>query len=146
MQNSDLSLKLLVMPADVQCKFDAYPAHVQDVLLELRRIIMQLASELTVTKLEESLKWGQPSYLAAGGSTIRIDWSSKSPQQFRVYFICSTLLIETFKELYPGTFCYEGNRAIVFQLRQKIPLLELKHCLLMSLNYHKIKKLPLLGN
>ncbi|EPJ52341.1 MAG: hypothetical protein OFPI_14110 [Osedax symbiont Rs2] len=146
MQHSDLSLKLPVIPADVQCKFDAYPAQVQDTLLQLRCIIMQLASDLAVTKLAESLKWGQPSYLAAGGSTIRFDWSSKSPQQYRVCFICSTLLIETFKELYPSTFCYEGNRAIVFQLGQKIPLLELKHCLSMSLNYHKIKKLPLLGN
>ncbi|OUS39748.1 hypothetical protein A9R01_00320 ['Osedax' symbiont bacterium Rs2_46_30_T18] len=134
------------MPAEVKCKFDAYPLQVQSILLDLRCIIMQLAREQAITKVQETLKWGQPSYLAQGGSTIRIDWSAKTPNQFRVYFICSTLLVETFKEIYPNTFCYEGNRALVFQIEKQIPQKALEHCLAMSLNYHQIKHLPLLGN
>ncbi len=39
----------------------------------------------------------------------------------------------------------EGNRAIVFNIKGKIPINELKHCFSLSLTYHKIKHLPMLG-
>jgi len=95
--------------------------------------------------LEETLKWGEPSYLTKNGSTVRIDWKEKKPNQFAMYFKCTSKLVPTFKKIYANTFEFEGNRAIIFKLNNKIPEKELKHCISMALTYHKIKHIPLLG-
>jgi hypothetical protein len=126
--------------------FDNYPKSVQDQLLYLRELIISAASEIEgLEKLEETLKWGEPSYLSKYGSTVRIDWKEKNPEQFAIYFKCTSSLVPTFKTIYKDTFKFEGNRAIVFKLNDKIPDIELKHCISMALTYHKIKHLPLLG-
>lgn len=97
------------------------------------------------SEIEETLKWGEPSYLTKNGSTIRIGWKKKNPEQYAMYFHCKTKLVDTFKELYRNNFKFEGNRAIIFGINEKIATEELKHCILMSLNYHNIKHLPMLG-
>ncbi len=126
--------------------FDAYPAVVRKKLLALRALIYEVASEYpAVGELDECLKWGEPSYAAKGGSAVRINWKPFSPAQIFVYFNCKTLLVETFKELYGDRFRYQGNRAIVFDEQDEIPTESLKHCISLSLNYHRIKHLPLLG-
>ena len=66
------------------------------------------------------------SYLAPKGSTLRMDWKTKSPNQYALYFQCSSMLVSTFKMVYGNTFNYEGNRAIVFQLEDKLPVEEVK--------------------
>ena len=129
----------------IQSVFDSYPHHVTRKLLEIRELIYEVAREDGINQLEETLKWGEPSYIAQSGSTIRIDWKSKHADRYFLFFNCKTTLIETFKEVYGDTFVFEGNRAIVLCLDQTAPKKELKHCLSMSLNYHKIKHLPLLG-
>ena len=65
--------------------------------------------------------------------------------QFQVYFNCKTTLIETFKKIYKDTFNYVGRKEIVFDVLGDLPIQELKACISMSLRYHKIKHLPLLG-
>ena len=126
--------------------FDNYPKPVQDQMLHLRALVLSAASEIEgLNKLEETLKWGEPSYLTKHGSTVRMDWKEKNPEQFAVYFKCTSRLVPTFKEIYKDMFNFEGNRAIVFKLNEKIPEIELKHCISMALTYHKIKHLPLLG-
>jgi len=130
----------------VQPVFDQYPDSVREKMLHLRRLILDTAEETEgVTKLEEALKWGEPSYLAKHGSTIRIDWKAKKPDQYAMYFKCTSQLVPTFKAVYGDTFEYEGNRAIVFQLDDSIPEEALKGCIAAGLTYHKVKKLPLLG-
>jgi len=133
------------MKSDVKQKFNSYPNDVRILLMQIRKIIMDVARADAVGDIEESLKWGEPSYLAKGGSAIRIDWKPKYPNNFFVYFNCKTSLIETIKEIYGNLFVYEGNRALVFELSKKLPLPELKHCISLSLRYHKLKNLPLLG-
>lgn len=98
-----------------------------------------------VSDIEETLKWGEPAYVTKSGSTIRLAWKSSAPNNYAVYFICSTKLVETFKEIYPSTFTFDDNRAIVFSLNEEPPMKPLEHCLLLSLTYHRIKHLPLLG-
>jgi len=127
-------------------KFSHYPANVALLLTTLRTLIIDVASEDNINDLTETLKWNEPSYLAKKGSTLRFDWKPKYPQQYCLYFNCKTSLVETFKELYGDTFNYQDNRAIVFQLPDKLPLAELKHCISLSLRYHSIKHLPLLGS
>ena len=126
--------------------FDNYPKSVKKQLLHLRELVLSVASEIDgLEKIEETLKWGEPSYLTKYGSTVRMDWKEKNPEQFAVYFKCTSSLVPTFKTIYKDKFKFEGNRAIVFKLNDKIPETELKHCILMALTYHKVKNLPLLG-
>ena len=131
---------------DVVSVFDNYPDHVRDKMTHLRNYIVETADEIEgITTIEETLKWGEPSYLTKKGSTIRIDWKKKKPDQYAIYFNCSSRLVETFRMVYKDTFEFEGNRAIVFQLNDVLPKDELKKCLTAGLTYHKVKQLPLLG-
>ena len=130
----------------VKAIFDSYPKLVQNQLLYLRTLVLKTALEIDgLKKLEETLKWGEPSYLTKHGSTIRMNWTKKNPEQYAIYFQCTSKLVPTFKTIYKNKFEFEGNRAIVFKLEDKIPTIELKHCILMALTYHKVKHLPLLG-
>ncbi len=126
--------------------FDKYPSSVSRKLIYLRSIIIETAEEMEdLTQMEETLKWGEPSYLVKGGSTIRIDWKPRTPDQYAIYFKCTTALVPTFRSIYNGLFTFEGNRAIIFQMEEKIPKKELKSCIRAALNYHKVKHLPTLG-
>ena len=54
--------------------FNKYPDDIHEKLMFLRKLVLETASEADeVTAIEETLKWGEPSYLAKTGSTIRID-------------------------------------------------------------------------
>ncbi len=134
------------MPADVQQAFEKFPEEIQQRLYFVRSLIVVSADELELLdNLQETLKWAEPSYLSDKGSTIRLGWKQKRPLEFAIYFNCKTKLLDTFREIYPDEFHYSANRAIVFNLKEQIPIAALKHCLRLSLNYHKIKHLPLLG-
>lgn len=131
---------------EVELVFTAYPESVRDKMLELRALVIETAEEIDgITNLEETLKWREPSYLTKYGSTIRMDWKSKSPDQYALYFKCTSRLVETFKMIFKGTFDFEGKRAIVFQMEENIPKKELKSCIKAALTYHKVKHLPTLG-
>lgn len=136
----------LTTQSNVQEVFEGYPEEVKPKMLYLRELVLSAASEMEgLDVLEETLKWGEPSYLAKHGSTVRMDWKEKKPDQYAIYFKCTSKLVPTFKAIYKDTFQFEGDRAIVFKLDEKIPEAELKRCISMALNYHKVKHLPLLG-
>lgn len=131
---------------DVEIKFQKYPAKIKPKLEFLRNLIIETAKEIdSIKELEETLKWGEPSYLVKKGSTIRIDWKSKTPDQYAIYFKCTSKLVITFRELYGDLFEYEKNRAILFELDDSVPTTELKECIGMALQYHSVKNLPRLG-
>ncbi|EMN27391.1 PF08818 domain protein [Leptospira kirschneri serovar Sokoine str. RM1] len=124
--------------------FKNYPNEVREKLLFLRKLIFDTA-DLTegVGKLEETLKWGQPSYLTSetkSGSTIRIDKVPSKEDKYAIYFHCQTNLISTFKELFPKKFEFEGNRSIQLNVKDPIPNKELKVCISLALKYHLSKK------
>ena len=129
----------------VEAKFVAYPEHIRPKLWELRSLILESAEQLQISSIEETLKWGEPSYLSKQGSTIRMDWKEKAPLQYALYFNCNTSLVETFRLLYGDVFRYEKNRALLFALDEQIPRDALKNCLKMALQYHLLKDQPLLG-
>jgi len=130
----------------VETVFKNYPDQVREKIVNLRRLILEAANETyDITELEETLKWGEPSYLVKNGSTIRIDWKEKMPDQYAMYFKCTSKLVPSFKMAFNDKFKFEGNRAIIFQMNEKIPEKELKYCIKAGLTYHKIKHLPTLG-
>jgi hypothetical protein len=122
--------------------FDAYPETVHAKLMTLRAMILETAARLDgVGPIEETLKWGQPSYLttqSGTGSTIRID-REKSDGRIAMYFHCQTDLVATFRELYPTQMDYGGNRSILFDAKAKIPEKALRHCIGLALTYHARK-------
>lgn len=123
-----------------------YPTLMREKLLFLRQLILETGSEIGCADiLEETLKWGEPSYLCKRGSTVRMDWKESTPHQYALYFHCKTRLIDTFKELYGNVLTFEGNRAIVFDKNDEIPAEIVKHCIMLSLTYHERKHLPMLG-
>ncbi len=95
--------------------------------------------------MEEALKWGEPSFLTKGGSTIRIDWKERTPEYYYIYFNCNTKLVETFRVLYRDELHFEGNRGIVLNTKALIPRKKIKHCIALALNYKSLKHLDLLG-
>ena len=131
---------------EVESVFNSYPDDVREKLLSLRELIIEAATGIEeVTILEETLKWGEPSYLTKYGSTIRIDWKEKNPHEYAIYFKCTSRLVPTFKSIYGDIFEFEGDRAIVFQMDNKVPEVELKKCIAAALMYHKVKQDPSLG-
>ena len=130
----------------VKAKFETYPKDIKKKMQYLRKLILDTASEIDqIEQLEETLKWGEPSYIVKKGSTIRMDWKDKKPDQYALYFNCNTSLVETFKAVYGNLFHYEKNRAIVFPLNETLPEKEIKECIEMALKYHSLKDKPFLG-
>jgi Domain of unknown function (DU1801) len=127
----------------VDAVFSTYPTPVKAKLLALRRLILDTAKTTNgVGVLEETLKWGQPSYLtpaSKSGSTIRIDQVKAEAGRYAVYFHCQTDLVETFRELYPE-LRYGGNRSILLDAGEKLPEAALRHCVALALTYHLRKR------
>lgn len=130
--------------AEVTAVFETYPEEIKSKLLFLRELILDVASETEgVGELEETLKWGQLSYLTTqskSGSLIRIDQVRPRSNRYAMYFHCQTTLVDTFKEMFRGTFKFEGNRAIVFEEDDRVPVKELRECISLALTYHLNKK------
>ncbi len=124
--------------------FAAYPPQVRRKLMTLRRIIFETAaSNEDVGELDETLKWGEPAYLTSNtksGSTVRIDWKRKNPDQYAMYFNCQTNLIETFRAVFADDLKYEGNRALIFNVSDPIPVQAVAFCVAASLTYHRGKR------
>ncbi len=129
----------------VKNRFEEYPENARARLEALRSLILKLSSDLELGEVEESLKWGEPSYSVVSGSPVRIDWKPKSPNNYYLFFNCQTKLVDTFRELYGDVLQFQGNRAIVLNLSEPLPVLGLKHCLEIALTYKQRKHLPLLG-
>ncbi len=128
----------------VAAKFDTYPADIRTRLLSLRELILQVAATTEgVGALEETLKWGQISYLTSqtgSGSLIRLDQHGDSPTGYALYFHCQTTLVDSFRELFGQQFRYEGNRCLVFDVRKAFPAKALRQCIGMALTYHLTRK------
>ena len=128
------------MDKTVKEKFAAYPKHVRPKMKYLRKLIVDVAANTEgVGAIEETLKWGEPSYLTTeskSGTTIRIDWKEKLPDQYAMYVNCKTTLVDSYRSLFPNVFNYQGNRAVVFKLDDELAEDELRLCIRMALRYH----------
>lgn len=140
------NLKVITDPS-VKDVFDKFPKELKTKLTFLRQLILDTAEDIeSIEVLEETLKWGEPSYLVKKGSTIRINQKKSNPEEYCMYFKCTSQLVNTFRTIYKNVFTFEGNRAIVFYINDEIPVSELKHCISLALTYHRVKHLPLLGS
>lgn len=123
----------------IQAIYDSYPDAIREKLLLLRQLIYEVAEENSeIGELEETLKWGQISYLPKKrrvGTTIRLD-QVKDSTLFALYVPCSTSLLDTYRRMYADQFVYEGDRAIHFDVDDAISIEDVKHCIYLALTYH----------
>lgn len=130
--------------AEVAATFASYPATQRKRVLALRDLILEVASKTPgVGQLEETLKWGEPAFVTAqskSGSTVRIAWKKSQPTQYAMYFNCQTTLVDSFKTMFPTAFKFEGNRALVFDEHDEVPVEALRICVAMALTYHAKKR------
>ncbi len=96
--------------AAVAAVFAGYPARERKALLALRSRIFEVAAKNGIA-LSEALRWGQPAYLAAKGSTIRLGLPKTGG--YAIYAHCQTTLISDLRLLAPE-LRFEGNRAVHF--------------------------------
>ena len=124
---------------DVQAVFDSYPPVIRRKLYRMRELIFETAAKIEgVGPISETLKWGEPAYLtevSKTGSTIRMGWKQSIPDQYAMYFICRTNLVDTFRTLFPE-LTFDGNRAILFQEGDDLPTDSISRCIEMALTYH----------
>ena len=60
--------------------FANYPDKVREKMLELRDLVLEAANEIDdIKSLQETLKWGEPSYITKYGSTLRMHWKESTP-------------------------------------------------------------------
>lgn len=122
-----------------------YPPPAKIMFSAIRQLIFNISKDEGLGRIDETLKWGEPAYLCASGSTVRISWKPANPERVSLYFNCQTKLMSTFREIFPEAFEFHGNREIRLPLSGSVPEEELRLCLSMALRYHRIKHLPLLG-
>lgn len=129
--------------SEVKETFNTYPKIIKDKLLFLRELIFQVAEENDeIGKIDETLKWGDPSYLTTApksGTTIRFSRVRAFDTKFAISIHCQTSLMSDFKELYPALE-YEGNRSIIFDVTTAFSLEAVRHFIFLALTYHHRKK------
>lgn len=94
--------------------FAAFPDATRSGALALRALIFETAAaHPEVGALQETLKWGQPSYLTPetkAGSTLRI--GQPKAGGLALYAHCQTTIISDFAALFGADFTIEGSRAV----------------------------------
>ena len=120
------SIQPKIKSPEVFTVFQDYPHDIKAKLLFLRKLIFEVAEKTkTVGELEETLRWGQPSYLTSqtkSGTTIRIDKVKSDKHDYAMYFNCQTTLVDSFK------------------MKDKVSKEKLKLCISMALTYHLDKR------
>lgn len=127
----------------VAAKFESYPPRARRRLLALRELVFRTARTTPgVGELEETLKWGEPAYVPVNGagSTVRVDWKSRQPDGYAMYFHCQTNLVARFRTRFPDRLRFQGNRAIVFRLDDDVPTDAIVQCIAAALTYHLKKR------
>lgn len=98
------------LPAAVQTAFDGMPAPQRTLLLTLRGLIFDCADSVSAGPVQEVLRWGQPTYIAPKGSSLRLGLAKTG--QAALFAHCQSSLISTFAQRFPDDFVIEGNRAV----------------------------------
>ena len=129
--------------SEIDAIFATYPPQLRQLMNTLRNWIHEVADEHGLT-VEETIKWGEPSFRSEHGSPVRLGVKTTQPTAC-VYFNCQTSLVDTFRELYWDVLSFDGKRELTLCVNNEVPAEEVRHCLELALKYHQLKHLPQLG-
>lgn len=125
-------------PPEVAAAYEALPGEVRAVLLRLRALVLCVAEETGAGPVTEALRWGQPSYLAPKGATLRLGQSKSGAPA--VFVTCTTTLIEGFRPIAPRGVRCEGRRAVVIDDPARFDPAGLAPLIGQALNYHTARQ------
>lgn len=128
------------IPPPVNAVFKAVPKAPRARLLHLRDIIFAAATSTESAPLEETLKWGQPSYLPRAkrtGTTLRLGWNAANPDRVSLFVPCQTTLIDTYRDRFSDAATYDGNRGIHLEGGAKLDDDALHQIAALALTYHR---------
>ena len=118
------------IPSDVATVIDSYPADTRAGVLALRALILSTA-DMPVT---EALRWGQPAYLTAKGTTLRLGPHKQA--RFALFAHCQSTVISAYAAAFPGWDKIDGNRAVLFDSPDQIEPERLSKLIGHALLYH----------
>lgn len=120
------------------------PTHTAGTLFKLRDLIFKIAEKHPeIGPIEESLKWGQPSYAPqkkCTGTPIRLGTIKDAPHKLGLFVHCQTDIIENFRLKHNTLFEWDKTRALIIDSTKPIPFAALETFILMALTYHIKKK------
>ncbi len=112
-------------------------------LWECRALFHQIAEETEVGRLDETLKWGQPSWRPIKprtGSTLRAGWDAARPDQLSLFVDCKTDLAARMRDNYPDLPANDGQRQLGISLGAPLPKQAIMHLAQMTFTYHLAKR------
>ena len=129
---------------NVESVFDSYPKPLRKRLDRVRALIFEVATETEgVGPLEETLKWGSPSYLTSdtqSGTTVRIDRIGWQKEKYGIFVHCQSGVLDQFRAAFGREFDYDGNRGLVLDSKNELPEEAVRHFIWLALTYHLRKK------
>lgn len=93
--------------------FAAFPQPARDRLTDVRTLIYDIAATLPVGQIEESTKWGQPSYATPdtkAATPIRLGLTKSGDPA--IFTHCQSTVMSDFRALAPPDMVFDGNRAL----------------------------------
>lgn len=115
-----------------------WPPHAQQLLLNARTVLFDVAAASPATQLSETLKWGEPAWRPhKGGTTIRMSW--KADQDALGLFVdCKTDLCARMQSDFPDAFRYAAPRALYLDANAALPHDALRHLAEMAFRYKRV--------
>ncbi|WP_417612429.1 DUF1801 domain-containing protein [Parasphingorhabdus sp.] len=129
-----------VIPEQTRAAWAGFPQALTEKLIQLRGLILDVArDDPAIGPLEETLKWGEPAFLTTAtgsGTTVRVHRHKCSTDTYALFVHCQTDLIDRYRHLYKDSLTFDGNRALLFDVSDALPVDVLRHCIAMALTYH----------
>ncbi|AHD02768.1 DUF1801 domain-containing protein [Leisingera methylohalidivorans] len=101
---------------EIEAAFAVFDPLAREGLLRLRQLIFRTAAETPEAgRVEEVLRWGQPSFITPEtktGSAIRLGVPKGA--RFALFVHCQSRLIPEFAAVFPAWDRFEGTRAVLF--------------------------------
>jgi Domain of unknown function (DU1801) len=128
----------------VKSVFESYPTSLRRKLDRMRELIFEVAIETEgVGPIEETLKWGSPSYLTSdtqSGTTVRIDRVGWQKEKYGIFVHCQSGVLDQFRAAFGNDLDYDGNRGLILDSKNEIPEEAVRHFIWLALTYHLRKK------
>ena len=124
---------------DLIHKLQSWPTRAVQHAHVIRALFLQTAQDIDAYNLEESLKWGEPAWRPKkGGTTLRVAWSTKSPDELGLFVDCKSDLCARMQWDFPSTFRFVAPRAMYLQLDRNVPETAVTQLAQMAFRYKRV--------
>lgn len=126
-------------PSDVRATYQSWPAPAMQQAWQVRTILLDTAPAIGSAPVVESLKWGEPALRPRrGGTTLRIAWSPRQPDDIGLFVDCKTDLCQRMSGDFPQAFSYAPPRAMYLPVAGDLPKDALRHLARIAFRYKRV--------